>query len=338
MNNKQDFKILSLSGGGYRGLYTVTVLHKLEKKLKEQDPKDCLANYFDLITGTSIGGIIALALAAEIPAEKIVKVFDEKGKHIFKKQSCGYFSKAKYSSAALRDILHDWFGDNLIGSLKHPVAIPAINFTAGKPVVFKTPHHPTFRMDWEQKIIDVALATSAAPTYFQRHTIGKSEYIDGGLFANSPSLIGLHEAEIFFQQPIEYIKILSIGTMSAKKTVNPKRNQGGLWDWGEGNPTKAPQNIMDITLSSQQLFMQQMVKHRIEDNLVIIDETLTHSSVPFVGLDETTEEAKKILVGNAEQSAKEALGKDNITAFLEEKVSRAKFFYGQWSNIEDENI
>lgn len=330
MQNQSDFKILSLSGGGYRGLYTAEVLKELENHLKSQNPSDCIANYFNLITGTSIGGIIALALAYEIPAEDISKIFDEKGKTIFTKQSkfnWGGICKAKYNSDTLKYILLDWFSDALIGDLKHPVVIPALDYTTGFPVTFKTAHHDTFKRDWKQKIIDVALATSAAPTYFKRHRIGENEYIDGGLFANNPSLVGLHEAEIFFKHSIDQVKILSIGTLSSKKTINPKTNKkGGLTDWGERNFLKAAPNIIDITLSSQQLFMNQLVKHRIKDRLIVIDEDLAHSSAPYVGLDEATNEAKQILKGNASQSSKVALGKPEILSFFD-KIAIPPIFY-----------
>lgn len=333
MQNQPDFKILSLSGGGYRGLYTAEVLKELENHLKAKNTSDCIANYFNLITGTSIGGIIALALAYEIPAEKIARIFDDKGKEIFKKQSCIGMFKAKYNSDILKDILVDWFGDALIGDLKHPVVIPAVDYTTGNPVAFKTAHHDTFKRDWKQKIVDVALATSAAPTYFKRHRIGENEYIDGGLFANSPSLVGLHEAEIFFECPINQVKILSIGTLSSKKTINPKTNkQGGLTDWGEGNVLKSASNIIDITLSSQQLFMNQLVKHRIKDNLVVIDENLTQSSAPYVGLDNATIWAKQILKGNASQSSKVALGKTEVLAFFDKKAILPVFYEGKYKN------
>ncbi|HDR0691590.1 TPA: patatin-like phospholipase family protein, partial [Pasteurella multocida] len=273
---------------------------------------------------------IALALAYEIPAEKIAKIFDDKGEEIFKKQSCIGMFKAKYNSDILKDILVDWFGDALIGDLKHPVVIPAVDYTTGNPVAFKTAHHDTFKLDWKQKIVDVALATSAAPTYFKRHRIGENEYIDGGLFANSPSLVGLHEAEIFFEYPINQVKILSIGTLSSKKTINPKTNKkGGLSDWGEGNVLKSASNIIDITLSSQQLFMNQLVKHRLKDNLVVIDENLTQSSAPYVGLDNATIWAKQILKGNASQSSKVALGKTEVLAFFDEIAIPPVFYEGK---------
>ena len=333
MQNQSDFKILSLSGGGYRGLYTAEVLKELENHLKSQNPSDCIANYFNLITGTSIGGIIALALAYEIPAEEIAKIFDNKGQEIFKKQSWIGIFKAKYNSAILKNILVDWFDDALIGDLKHPVVIPAVDYTTGFPVTFKTAHHDTFKRDWKQKIVDVALATSAAPTYFKRHRIAENEYIDGGLFANSPSLVGLHEAEIFFKHPINQVRILSIGTLSSKKTINPKTNKkGGLTDWGEGGIRNAASNIIDITLSSQQLFMNQMVKHKIGDSLVVIDENLTHSSAPYVGLDEATNEAKQILKGNACQSSKIALGKTEVLAFFDKIAPQPIFYEGRYKN------
>lgn len=334
MQNQSDFKILSLSGGGYRGLYTAEVLKELENHLKAQNPNDCIANYFNLITGTSIGGIIALALAYEIPAEDIAKIFDDKGKDIFTEQSkfnFGGIFKAKYNSDILKNILLDWFGDALIGDLKHPVVIPAVDYTTGFPVTFKTAHHDTFKRDWKQKIVDVALATSAAPTYFKRHRIGENEYIDGGLFANSPSLVGLHEAEIFFKHPINQVKILSIGTLSSKKTINPKTNKkGGLTDWGEGSVLKSASNIIDVTLSSQQLFMNQLVKHRIEDNFVVIDESLTLSSAPYVGLDNATVWAREILKGNANQSSKVALGKGEVSAFFDERTISPIFYEGKY--------
>lgn len=315
----KPFKILSLSGGGYRGLYTATVLNKLENYIKKSNPNDCIANHFDLIAGTSIGGIIALAIAHEIPTENIAEIFKMKGKEIFKKQSdlnLG-ITKAKYNSNNLKIILDEWFQDKLIGDLKHSVVIPSVNYNTGMPVIFKTPHHPNFNRDCDLKIVDVALATSAAPTYFKRHNISESEYIDGGIFANSPVLIGLHEAEIFFEKSIDEIKILSIGTMSSKKMINPKTNKkGGLTDWGEGNLLNAASNIIEITLSSQQLFLQQMVRHRLKENLIEIDEILTQSSSQYVGLDKVTKESQQVLISHAEESAKKALGMRSVLDLL----------------------
>lgn len=100
-------------------------------------------------------------------------------------------------------------------------------------------------------------------------------------------------------------------------------------DWGEGNVLKSASNIIDITLSSQQLFMNQLVKHRLKDNLVVIDENLTQSSAPYVGLDNATIWAKQILKGNASQSSKVALGKTEVLAFFDEIAIPPVFYEGK---------
>ena len=105
-----------------------------------------------------------------------------------------------------------------------------------------------------------------------------------------------------------------------------------MTDWGEGDIRKAAPNIIDITLSSQQLFMNQLVKHRIKDNFVVIDENLTHSSAPYVGLDETTNEAKQILKGNASRSSKVALGNSEALAFFDEIAIPPIFYEGKNKN------
>lgn len=121
---KKDFHILALSGGGFRGLYTATILEKIEEAYKEP-----LANAFDLICGTSIGGILALGLAAEIPSRNLKNIFIENGKEIFSPK-LGFFQKflfkhtklsssAAYSPKKLEQILKRHFGDKKIGDLKH---------------------------------------------------------------------------------------------------------------------------------------------------------------------------------------------------------------------------
>lgn len=211
------FQTLALSGGGFRGLYTARILEKAEAEINAP-----IGSRFDLLAGTSVGGIIALALALEIPAKRMVVLFEEHGEAIFKKRSLlGLgFRKSLHGPEKLRELLEapDLFGDRVLGDCVHPIIVPAINFTSGTPKLFKTPHHKDFRLDHRLKLIDIALATSAAPIYFPRHKFENWQFVDGGLFANAPGLLALHEAEIFFQKSIEDIYLLSIGTMSAQFT------------------------------------------------------------------------------------------------------------------------
>lgn len=186
--SSESFQILALSGGGYRGLYTATILAELERELGGP-----IARHFDLIAGTSIGGILALAIANEIPASSLVDMFVKKGSDIFKPRTRFPLFKSSFSSDELKKVISatDLLGERLLGDCLHPVIIPAINYSTGKPVLFKTPHNENFRLDHLHKMVDIGLATSAAPTYFPRHFFQHNQYVDGGLFANAPGLLPL---------------------------------------------------------------------------------------------------------------------------------------------------
>uniref|UniRef100_UPI00190FA77C patatin-like phospholipase family protein n=1 Tax=Raoultella sp. 18093 TaxID=2681425 RepID=UPI00190FA77C len=116
-NVRKPFQILALSGGGFRGLYTAKVIADVEKEIEAP-----LASRFDLITGTSIGGILALALALEIPAQDIVDLFVDHGEEIFDKRwSLFGFWRSPYSPEPLKKLLSNskLFGDRLLGVCKH---------------------------------------------------------------------------------------------------------------------------------------------------------------------------------------------------------------------------
>src|SRR5690606_12077951 len=140
------------------------------------------------------------------------------------------------------------FGDRLLGACKHPVIVPSINYSSGKPQIFKTPHNENFKRDHLYRLVDVALATSAAPAYFPRHTFNNNQYVDGGLYANAPGWLALHEAQTFFGQASDQIHLLSVGTMSSKFTVDPRRNrQGGTYDWGGLHPANMPKRLFGLS-------------------------------------------------------------------------------------------
>jgi patatin-like phospholipase/acyl hydrolase len=170
---KSRFQILALSGGGFRGQYTATVLGELERVTRQP-----LARSFDLIVGTSVGGILALGLALEIPAEKLAELFSLHGNAIFSPQRSlwGYW-RARYSTHKLQKLLTqpDMFGDRLLGECGHRLVVPTINYSTGQPVMLKTPHHQNFRTDHLLRVVDVALATSAAPFYFPRHRMNHNQ-------------------------------------------------------------------------------------------------------------------------------------------------------------------
>ncbi len=124
--------------------------------------------------------------------------------------------------------------DATLGDARNPVAIPAVNVTQGRPQVFKTRHKAEWTRDWKYKVVDVALATAAAPTFFELAEVDGNLYADGGLFANAPDLIALHEAEHFFRVPLEAARLLSIGTTTKSYSLSfSAGRQFGIADWME---------------------------------------------------------------------------------------------------------
>lgn len=175
----------------------------------EEAYKEPLANAFDLICGTSIGGILALGLAAEIPSRNLKNIFIENGKEIFSPK-LGFFQKflfkhtklsssAAYSPKKLEQILKRHFGDKKIGDLKHRVLIPTVNCETGLGQFIKTPHHVSFKFDWKWSVVDAALATSAAPTYFPIFKNQVGRFVDGALVGNAPGLLDTMKLNIFSQ-------------------------------------------------------------------------------------------------------------------------------------------
>lgn len=205
---KHMIKILSIDGGGVKGLYAATVLDKLEKTYGVS-----ITEKVDIISGTSIGGIIALGLACGKRPSEIMEFFDHHGPKIFKpnyiwlkciKKALGAFFCSVYSDKALVTACKDFFGKIKMGDLatesypKLSVCIPTSNLITGSNRVFKTSHHESFSRDQHYFVWQVALATSAAPYYFpvaEVETANGSEfYVDGGLWGNNPSMVAVTEA------------------------------------------------------------------------------------------------------------------------------------------------
>lgn len=322
--NPAHFQALALSGGGFRGLYTAQLLADFEQHLDAR-----AATRFELIAGTSIGGILALALACEIPAANIVSLFRDHGAEIFRRRSWSGYFKSKYSSTPLQSLLADssLFGERQLGDCRHPVLVPAINFTTGKPVLFKTAHHPSFQVHKHFRLVDVAMATSAAPTFFPRHVINDCQYVDGGLFANAPGLLALHEAEFFFGQSPGHVHVLSVGTMSTKATVDPRKNRnGGMTSWGGINPVDTPGQLFGLTLSAQESLVDFVLKHRLGERYTQLDDDLTDARARAVSLDKATPAATEVLTGTAHERAKWAIGDDRIRALLSHRANPPTFY------------
>jgi patatin-like phospholipase/acyl hydrolase len=238
----RDFRILSIDGGGIRGIYPAAFLAGLEQRYLGGAS---VGRYFDLIAGTSTGGIIALALAAELTGASLLELYARRGCEIFPPVGGRFFSaiervvkdfrqffKFRYDREALTRILDENLGARKFGEAKTRLCIPSFDGSHGDVYIFKTPHHPDFKQDARESMVKVGLATAAAPTFYQPLQEGGYTFVDGGVWANNPIMIALVDVLSCFDVPRERIRILSLGCGDDPYTVDkPKIMKGGALAW-----------------------------------------------------------------------------------------------------------
>jgi predicted acylesterase/phospholipase RssA len=289
----RPFRILSLDGGGIRGAFTAAFLAEVEAQLRRP-----VGQFFDLIAGTSTGGIIALGLALRVPAAKIQSFYCEHGPCIFTRRrplpvpviarpaarwldrwlgkvglDVDCLRHSKYTSDQLRASLEEVFGDHKLEQALSRVIIPSIDVTKGETVTFKTAHQPGFFRDRHFRAVDIALATAAAPGYFPHATIlPGSAYIDGGLWANNPSLVAYVEAMKIRQvcdrpeDPVfssDDVFMLSIGTGKPRAYAKPPVAGAGFAFWVSPLLTIGPLSQSQGTVYQMQYLLRDRF-HRVD--------------------------------------------------------------------------
>ncbi len=236
----RPFRILSIDGGGICGVLPASILAEIEGRFLGGKS---IASHFDMITGTSTGGLIAMGLASGLTGKGLHDFYVERGPNIFPTNkgmagaARGLFKKAKRTVAAVYDAdtleqeLLRVFDHKLFGEATTRLCIPSFEGRHGEPWIFKTPHHPDYKKDRSEKMVRVGRATSAAPTYFRSLKDLGYELIDGGLWANNPIMIGLVDALACFDIDRRQVQILSLGCGESSFQVTEDRSAGGMWQW-----------------------------------------------------------------------------------------------------------
>lgn len=214
--------ILSFSGGGYRGLFTAHVLERIHREFGNGD----LLERVDMFAGTSIGGIIATALATGCKPDRIKQLLVERGPGIFPskwfrgmRQALG---KELYDTANLRAVIKEAVpkAENCkLVELKVPLLLPTVNWNSSKLHVLASGGLPD-KDALGLSLMDAMLATSAAPTYFPAHTVGGHVFVDGGLAANAPDMLALQSARELWGSTADIVMI-SIGTANSQQGQDP---------------------------------------------------------------------------------------------------------------------
>lgn len=231
------FRILSLNGGGIKGAFSAAVVAAIEHEYGCR-----VVDYFDLIAGTSTGGLIALGLGAGANAKKILELYRDKGDVIFPRKRgilryVQWSFSHKYGSNGLRDALSEIVVSagkaKRLGDSCCRLLIPSFSADDGEMHFFTTPHADFCKSDGDVSMLDVALATSAAPTYFSPAEVKRANsvgrYLDGGVGANAPVLIAALHAIFSLGAAPSQIEVLSIGTTSKAKGY--MRIPSGLKGW-----------------------------------------------------------------------------------------------------------
>jgi patatin-like phospholipase/acyl hydrolase len=251
------FQILSLDGGGLKGILSAALLANWERDLGIS-----VTDHFDLIAGTSTGGLIALGLGARIKPLDIVRFYTEQGPHIFRGPRAlrfvlGFF-RARYNGRALKRALNDIFADRTLEHSESRLVIPSFNLDEGQVHIFKTHHDDRFKRDYRHKMADVALATSAAPTYLPAFQLGHSFLLDGGVWANNPATVAVTEAVSVLKVPLSAIRVLSIGTTFELPAQTDVLRNAGMIRWA-----LRKQNIASVLLGAQAIAASNTAEHLV---------------------------------------------------------------------------
>lgn len=229
------FRVLSIDGGGIKGTYAAAFLAGLENVTGKR-----VVDHFDLIVGTSTGGIIALALGLGVSAAEVLRFYVDRGPEIFPLMGTSsrlhvtfrQAWKAKHAPRVLHAALTDVLGDKVLGDSQVRLVIPSYDGSSGDVRLFKTSHSPRFKGDYSVPAVDVALATSAAPTFLPAFVgADGTTLVDGGVWANCPAAVGVVEALTVLGQPFGTVDLLSVGTTDEPLHVSKGKAFGGLLQW-----------------------------------------------------------------------------------------------------------
>ncbi len=324
---KKLTRILSIDGGGIRGILPGQILVDLEQILqaKTQDPSARIADYFDLFAGTSTGGILmCLYLCPENPrssrprysAKQAVDLYLERGDEIFnvsvwqRIRSGGGLTDEKFDADELERALRDFMGSTRLSQLLKPCLIAAYNIEQRYPHFF-TQHDAVKKPSYDFYLRDVARATSAAPTYFEAARVSsmtQTAYalVDGGLFANNPALCAYAEAQTMrfpkrsSHPTVKDMVVLSLGTGEIKKSYPySSAKNWGLVEW--------VRPVIDILMTANSDTVSYELKQMFEsverpDQFLRIDPSLGNASPD---MDNASAQNLKALQEAGERSAAE---------------------------------
>jgi len=290
--------ILALHGGGFLGYFSACIATGLQRRRKVLRASGPLGRSFDAICGTSVGAILAAGLATNTPPEAILHLMAKNGEAIFPQRRFlptwpGIFA-ARFDPEPLRSLLAEILGPVRLGELDRVLVIPAMNESLGRPVIFRSADPA----QGDLSLVDVVMASAAAPLYIPLHRIGGNRYADGGLVANGPALIASADLTRRFGIPASRQRVVSIGTTrsvpgSPVKDSRPDGWGGIRWIWGGGR-------LQQLLMSGQEDLQSDILAGLGPSGRLHLDMELATTEAGKVHMVKADAEAREILSRAAE--------------------------------------
>lgn len=299
LTRPRPIRVLALSGGGYRGLFTAEVLVRIEAALEGRLVRDV----FDLTAGTSAGALIAAGVACGVPAVRIRDAFLKHGERIFPRSTLTrakqLIHRAPYSAAPLEDAINAVLGDlagQAITGLQADLAVTTVSQVHAEARIYAAGRFAK-ASSGEISLRDAILASAAAPTYFPPCRPEAETLVDGGLVANAPALVGLGLVRKVLGTPLDMVEVLGIGTASPKAgyaAMTPRPYSFLSWMM----PTR---NLLLLTLEAQEHLTKVLTRHLLGDRYVSIDAIPSAAHIKVMGaIDATGSCANKTLAALAQ--------------------------------------
>lgn len=310
----RPLRVLSLSGGGYRGLFSATVLVELCGLAGVQSGLD---DRIEVFAGTSIGALMACALAVGVAPQRVLDAIDANGPAIFEPRPLNKIRQLMRGGVHHSDRLSTAIQQTLGPHASRPIAevqaalvVPAVNWSTGEAEVFMSAPFGAAHAS-PVCLHDVCMASSAAPTFFKPHLVGGTPMLDGGLVANNPDMLALHEVMRRWPHAGDRVEMLSIGTAGAGALRLPQEaDQGGL-AWAR----KLALFMIDV----QEATAATQARRLLGDRYLRLNPGSADGGPAFERLDLATGEAREALVRAGRQTAQRAYAEHG--AFIDRMLS-----------------
>lgn len=289
-----QFRILSIDGGGIRGIIPALVLAEIERRTGKR-----IHQLFDLIAGTSTGGILALGLAkpnnagrAQYTARDLVQLYETEGRRIFSRSmlhqllALGNLLDKKYPNEPIEAVLKEYFGDVWLSEALTNVLLTSYEIELREAFFFRS-YRAKEDESYNFLMRDAARATSAAPTYFEPEGIDKEEkryaLIDGGMFANNPAMCAFVDAIREFNRGLDEVFMVSLGTGVQTQALNYQTVKNwGVVSWAQPILSVVFHGVSDTVHYQTRQILNEVGKpnryHRLQIPLTRVSHSLDNTS------------------------------------------------------------